>query len=45
MVLSTWLDEWIDLPVSGERFESELRKRLATGKQTTVAGGQVAAVR
>ncbi|WP_127534101.1 Gfo/Idh/MocA family protein [Paenibacillus kobensis] len=32
MHLSTWLDDWIELPIDEERYEAELRKRMAESR-------------
>jgi predicted dehydrogenase len=32
MMLSTWKDDWVDLPNDGEEFLSELKKRIAESK-------------
>ena len=39
MMLSTWLDEWVDLPVDENLFYEELQKRVATSKAKDTAGG------
>ncbi len=39
MMLSTWTDNWVDIPVDEERFYEELQKRVATSK--TKEGGKV----
>ncbi len=32
MMLSTWKDDWVELPNDGEEFWAELQKRIATSK-------------
>ncbi|WP_152394983.1 Gfo/Idh/MocA family protein [Paenibacillus guangzhouensis] len=32
MHLSTWLDDWVELPLSEDLYESELRKRIASSR-------------
>lgn len=32
MMLSTWTDDWVDVPVDEDRFYAELQKRVATSK-------------
>jgi len=39
MMLSTWLDDWVDIPVDEDLFYEELQKRVATSKSKDVAGG------
>ncbi len=39
MMLSTWSDDWVDVPVDEERFYAELQKRVATSKAKE--GGKV----
>ncbi len=40
MMLSTWTDGWVDIPVDEERFYAELQKRVAQSK-TKEGGGTV----
>ncbi len=40
MMLSTWTDDWVDIPVDEERFYEELQQRVAQSK-TKEGGGQV----
>jgi hypothetical protein len=37
--LSTWTDEWVNIPVDEERFYEELQKRVSTSK--VKEGGKV----
>ena len=39
MMLSTWTDDWVNIPVDEERFYEELQKRVAKSK--TKEGGKV----
>ncbi|MFT5375400.1 MAG: putative dehydrogenase [Candidatus Latescibacterota bacterium] len=39
MMLSTWTDDWVDIPVDEERFYAELQKRVETSK--VKEGGKV----
>lgn len=39
MMLSTWLDAWVDIPVDEDLFYEELQKRVATSKTKETAGG------
>ena len=32
MMLSTWTDDWVDMPVDEERFYEELQKRVANSE-------------
>jgi predicted dehydrogenase len=39
MMLSTWTDNWVDIPVDEDLFYDELQKRVKTSKTKTAAGG------
>ena len=32
MMLATWTDDWVDMPVDEERFYEELQKRVANSE-------------
>jgi len=32
MMLSTWKNDWVELPNDGEEFWAELQKKIATSK-------------
>ena len=40
MMLSTWTDDWVDIPVDEERFYEELQKRVAQS-EVKKEGGKV----
>lgn len=40
MMLSTWTDDWVDIPVDEERFYAELKKRVAQS-EVKEGGGKV----
>jgi predicted dehydrogenase len=40
MMLSTWTDDWVDIPVDEERFYAELQKRVAQS-EVKEGGGKV----
>jgi predicted dehydrogenase len=39
MMLSTWTDDWVDVPVDEDLFYEELQKRVATSKAKDTGGG------
>ncbi len=38
MLLSTWLDDWVDLPIDEELYYSYLQKQIATSRKTNGKG-------
>jgi hypothetical protein len=38
MLLSTWTDSWVDIPVDGDLYHEELQKRVSTSKVKDGAG-------
>ncbi len=40
ILLSTWLDNWVELPVDAAAFDRELRKRAAASKKKVMAGAE-----
>jgi hypothetical protein len=38
LLLSTWTDSWIDIPVDGDLYYEELQKRVKTSKVKEGAG-------
>lgn len=38
ILLSTWLDDWVKLPVDGKRFDAELQQRIATSRKKKHSG-------
>jgi hypothetical protein len=38
MLLSTWLDDWVDLPIDEELYYSYLQKQIAASRKTNGKG-------
>lgn len=41
ILLSTWTDGWVSLPVDAELFETELQRRIAGSKRKSKKGNSI----